>query len=101
MGNIIKVKVDWDGHNYASCPENKEIACVATARTLDGVKSEMSDALRQHIEWMNEDGDDIPEEFRGEWEIEWVLTASAQLQYAETFKGTPEGMPHFPLNEEK
>lgn len=98
MKNKVNIKIDWDGHNYASCPVNEDIACVVTAKTLDGVKSEMTDALHQHINWMKKDGDDIPEEFLGEWEIEWVLTASAQLQYAETFKGTPEGMPYRPLN---
>lgn len=81
----IRLIIDWDGRNYGSCPENEDIACVATSKTLEGVKAEMEDALRQHIAWMEEDGDPIPEEFRGEWVPEWSLTARAQLHYSEAF----------------
>ena len=66
----IEIKIDWDGHNYASCTENDSIACIATGETLETVKENMLEALRQHIEWIKEDGDYLPEEFRGEWEPE-------------------------------
>ncbi len=81
----VGIKIDWDGHNYASCPENEDIACIATGRTIDDVKADMLDALRQHIEWMKEDGDAIPAEFAGEWEADWHLTTRAQLRYSESF----------------
>lgn len=84
MGKI-KLIIDWDGRNYASCTEDDNIACVATGKTLEGVKTDMEDALRQHIDWMKEDGDAIPEEFLGIWEIEWEFTTRAQLHYSESF----------------
>lgn len=81
----VGIKIDWDGHNYAACTENEDIACIATGKTLDAVKADMLDALGQHIEWMKEDGDVIPEEFATEWEPEWHLTTRAQLRYSEAF----------------
>ena len=41
----------------------------------------MEEALRWHIDCMKEDGEPIPEEFRGEWELEWNLTVRAKLHY--------------------
>ena len=84
MGKV-RIVIDWDGKNYGACTENEDIACVATSKTLDGIKEEMEDALRQHIEWMREDGDVVPEEFSGDWEPEWCLTTRAQLHYSEAF----------------
>lgn len=81
----VGLKIDWDGRNYASCPEDESIACIATGKTLTELKSNMLDALRQHIEWMREDGDIIPKEFAGLWEPEWHLTTRAQLHYSESF----------------
>ena len=85
MASKVGIKIDWDGHNYAACTENEDIACIATGKSLDAVKADMLDALGQHIEWMKEDGDIIPEEFAAEWEPEWHLTTRAQLRYSEAF----------------
>lgn len=81
----IGIKIDWDGHNYAACTDNDDIACIATGKTLESVKEDMLDALTQHIEWMKEDGDPLPEGFCGEWEPEWHLTTRAQLKYSDAF----------------
>ena len=59
MGKV-KIKVDWCDKNFAACPENENIACVVTHKTLEGLKKDMDEALRQHIEWMIEDGEDLP-----------------------------------------
>lgn len=85
MASMVRIKIDWDGHNYASCLENIDIACVATSKTFEAVKIDMLDALKQHIEWRKEDGDVVPEELSGEWEPEWHLTTRAQLKYSESF----------------
>jgi len=84
MGKV-GIKVDWCGKNYAACPENEDIACVVTHKTLEGLKTDMDDALRQHIAWMVEDGDILPAEFTGEFELEYHLTTRAQLHYSEAF----------------
>lgn len=83
--NKIGIKVDWTGKNYAACPENEDIACVVTSSALETLEKDMDEALREHIEWMKEDGDSLPSEFLGEWEPEYHLTARAQLHYSESF----------------
>lgn len=84
MGKV-GIKVEWCGKNYAACPENEDIACVVTHKTLEGLQMDMDEALRQHIAWMVEDGDALPVEFTGEIELEYHLTTRAQLHYSETF----------------
>lgn len=84
MGKI-GIKIDWCGKNYAACPENEDIACVVTHATLEGVEAEMEDALKQHVDWMCEDGDILPQEFSGDMELEFHLTTRAQLHYSEKF----------------
>ena len=78
----VVVNVDWLPNNYSAAPANEDIACVVAARTLPKLQEEMEVSLREHIEWMRKDGDAIPEEFEGEWEIEWQFSARAQLKYA-------------------
>ena len=73
MGKV-KIKVDWCDKNFAACPENENIACVVTHKTLEGLQKDMEEALRQHVEWMIEDGDALPAEFVGDMELEYNLT---------------------------
>lgn len=78
----IEIIVDYT-ENYAAAPKNEDIACVVTARTFSELQREMESALRDHIEWMREDGDPVPAEFDGEWEFVWQMTARAVLHYTE------------------
>lgn len=77
--------MDWCDKNYAACPENENIACVVTHKNLEELQKDMDDAIRQHIEWMLEDGDDLPAEFVGDIELEYHLSTRAQLHYSENF----------------
>ena len=43
----------------------------------------MEEALRWHIDSMREDGEAVPEEFEGEWDLEWNLSVRALLHYTE------------------
>lgn len=78
----IEILVDYTD-NYSACPANENIACVTTGRTLDEVKRNMEEALHFHIDGMKEDGDPIPAEFEGEWELEWNLSVRAILHATE------------------
>ena len=42
----VKIKIDWDGHNYAACPENDDIACIVTGKSFEKLQIEMLSALR-------------------------------------------------------
>ena len=79
----VKINVDWDG-NYGAAPADEHIACVVTAKTFEELKREMAEALRLHIEWMKEEGDDIPAEFTGAYELDFELTGRALVHCAET-----------------
>ena len=83
MGKI-GIIVDYTD-NYAACPVNEDIACIATGNSFDEIKKNMEDALHFHIEGMMEDGDPIPEEFEGDWEFDWQLTTRALLHYTEGY----------------
>ena len=83
MGKII-IRVDYTD-NYVACPATEDIACVVTARTFQKLQKELDFSLREHINWMREDGDPIPEEFEGPWEYEWDLTVRALLHYTEKY----------------
>lgn len=79
MGKIV-INVDYTD-NFAAAPANEDIACISTGRTFDELKRNMSEALRWHIDSMLEDDESIPDEFKGEWEIEWNLSVRALLHY--------------------
>jgi predicted RNase H-like HicB family nuclease len=44
--------------------------CVSVGKTKDEVIANIKEALAFHLEGMREDGMEIPEEFRGEYELE-------------------------------
>ena len=58
----INIKVDYTD-NFVAYPANEDIACVVTAKTFKELQAEMMTSLREHIDWMKEDGDPIPAEF--------------------------------------
>lgn len=47
------------------------------------MKRNMEDALRRHIEWMQEEGDELPAALAGEYELEYELTGRALIHCAE------------------
>ncbi len=81
MGKIL-INVDYTD-NFAAAPANEDIACISTGRTLEELKQNMAEALRWHIDSMKEDGEAIPQEFEGEWILEWNLSVRALLHYTE------------------
>lgn len=78
----IGILVDYTD-NFAASPINEDIACLVTAHSFPELQKEMESALRDHIEWMKEDGDQIPAEFEGEWEFDWQFTVRALLHYTD------------------
>ena len=80
MGNI-KVQVSWSD-NYGAC-SNEVLGCVATHKTLEGVKKAYSDSLRWHLEAMVADGDEIPVALEGDYKLEFELNTQALLHFFE------------------
>lgn len=84
MGKVV-INIDWLDHNFGAAPKNEEIACVATGKTLEEVKATIVEALQFHLEGMRLHEEEIPEEFCGEWEPEFVLTTRAQIRYSDNY----------------
>ena len=80
MGNI-KVQVSWSDNYGAS--SNEVLGCVATHKTLEGVKKAYSDSLRWHLEAMVADGDEIPVALEGDYKLEFELNTQALLHFFE------------------
>ena len=79
MGRII-INVDYTD-NFVAYPANEDIACVVTAKSFQELQKETEFSLRLHIDSMLEDGDPVPEEFLGEWQLDWNLSVRALLHY--------------------
>lgn len=83
------IKVDWYS-NYAAVPENEGMVILVTGDTMAEIKEEMESAIPFHIEGLLEDGDPIPEEFQGEYELEYHLTSRALMHYTEALVSRKE-----------
>ena len=82
---IIPILIDWVPNNFGAAPVNEDIACVATGDTLLEVEKNIVDALRFHVQGLQEDGLSVPEELKGEWQPEFRLSTRAQLKYVENY----------------
>lgn len=80
MGKI-KVDISWFD-NYGACSDQVP-GCVATHKTLDGVKKAYTESLGWHLETMQTDGDEIPEALKEDYELEFELNIQALLHYFE------------------
>jgi predicted RNase H-like HicB family nuclease len=77
----IKVQISWLD-NYGACIDDV-LGCVATHKTLEGVKKAYAESLGWHLESMQADGDEIPKALQGEYELEFELNIQALLHYFE------------------
>ena len=84
MGKVI-IDIDWMDYNYGAASRNEDIACAATGRTLEEVKSGIVEAIQFHLEGMRAHGEEIPVEFQTEWEPEFILTTRAMLRYSDNY----------------
>lgn len=73
----VKVLIDWD-ENYGAVSEEMP-GCVATAKTVEAVKEAYISALNFHLEVMKKDGDEIPDIFKGKYQLEFELSTQALL----------------------
>jgi predicted RNase H-like HicB family nuclease len=84
MEKVI-VDIFYNGNNYcAQAPIL--LGCVSTAATLSEMKKNIKEAIEFHVESSMEDGDTIPEVFKGEYELEFRLSIEALLNaYSDIF----------------
>ena len=73
----IKVQIGWmDNYGAGS---DKVPGCVATHKTLEGVKKAYTESLGWHLDAMRADGDEIPKLLQGKYKLEFELNAQAVL----------------------
>ena len=77
----ITVNIDWE-NNYGAYSEEVS-GCVATHKTLEGVKHAYIEALGFHLEGLHTDGDEIPTVMQGKYKLDFVLNVRALLHYFE------------------
>jgi len=77
----ITVNIDWE-NNYGAYSEEVS-GCVATNKTLEGVKQAYTEALEFHLEGLRADGDEIPAAMQGKYRLDYVLNVRALLHYFE------------------
>jgi len=75
----IKVHIDWEDNFGAASDE--VFGCVATQKTLEGVKLAYASALEFHLKGLRKDGDEIPEVLQGDYELSYELTTRAILHH--------------------
>ena len=77
----ITVNIDWE-NNYGAYSEEVS-GCVATNKTLEGVKQAYIEALEVHLQGVRADGDEIPAAMQGKYRLDYVLNVRALLHYFE------------------
>ncbi|MBN2649336.1 MAG: type II toxin-antitoxin system HicB family antitoxin [Prolixibacteraceae bacterium] len=77
----VKVKISWLD-NYGAYSDDIP-GCIATHKTLEGVKEAFNSALQFHIEGMVENGEELPKCLKGDYELVFELNAQALLHHFE------------------
>lgn len=84
MGKVI-VEIYYTGNNYCAYAPVL-LGCVSTAATLPEMKKNIKEAIEFHVESSLEDGDTIPEVFKGKYDLEFKLSTEALLNsYSDVF----------------
>jgi predicted RNase H-like HicB family nuclease len=59
MTRQYPVVYEWSGKNFSGYAPDVP-GCMATAKTLDLIRTMLKGALESHLQWMQDDGDPIP-----------------------------------------
>lgn len=55
--------------------------CVSTAKTPEGIKNNIQEAVRIHLDGMIEDGEKLPASFKGQYKLRYKFDAQSPLNY--------------------
>jgi len=81
----VTVDIYYTGNNYCAYAPIL-LGCVSTAATLSEIKKNIKEAIEFHVESSLEDGDAIPDVFKGDYELEFRLSIEALLNaYSDIF----------------
>jgi predicted RNase H-like HicB family nuclease len=80
MNNKVSVDVFYSGRNFSAYVPVLP-GCVATGITPKEVTKRLSEAVEFHVKSSLEDGDDIPDVFKGDYELVYKYDAEGLLNY--------------------
>lgn len=80
MEKII-VTVGITENNYSASVNIGEGIAVSTGKTFEELKDEMQSAVEFHLECMQEDGEDIPATFSGDYELVYKFDPQSLLTH--------------------
>lgn len=76
----ITVKVEQAGGNLSAYIDTLA-GCTTTGRTLEEIERNMQEAVRGHLEVCREFGDEIPNEFKGDYKLVFQCDTATLLNY--------------------
>ena len=79
MDKVI-VTVELSENNYSAFLEELP-GCVSTGKTFEELKSNIKEAVEFHLDGMREDGDEIPEVLKGEYQLAFRFDSQSLLQH--------------------
>ena len=84
MVTEVIVRVGNTDNNYAACVEGLD-GFVCTADTFEELWKEVASGIEFHLEGLREDGDPIPELFKGEYSLVFKWNVEGLLDYRGVF----------------
>jgi predicted RNase H-like HicB family nuclease len=79
--NKVTVTVGITENNYSAHVNIGDGIAVATGKTFEELKRQMIEAVEFHLEGMREDGDEIPKEFSGSYELIFYFDIQSLLTH--------------------
>jgi predicted RNase H-like HicB family nuclease len=76
----VQVVIGWEGGNFSAYAPILD-GCAATGQTPEEIKQEIKEAIRWHIETSIEDGESVPNVFKGDYELTFKFDAQSLLRY--------------------
>lgn len=74
----LVIDITWEDNFGGYCQAVP--GCVATHKTLEGVKEAYASALQMHLDGIIEDGDEIPSVLQGDYSLVFRLNTQALLK---------------------
>lgn len=80
MSKKINVCIEWVDRNFAAHVPDLD-GCVATGESPEEIEKSIKEAIEWHLESSLEDGDPIPDVFKGEYELQFLFDTQSMLKY--------------------
>lgn len=80
----VEVIIEKGTQNYgAFLPQL--LGCVTTGDSISEIKENIKEAIQMHLDGMIEDGDEIPKEFKDEYELVFIFDLETFLSFYEKY----------------